>query len=100
MADGQRIDKWLWFCRFVKSRSLAQALVEQGAVRVNRVKVERPSLPVKHGAVVTLTVHGRVSVVRVAAAGVRRGPAVEARGLYVSLNTGETGRDAAAMPQT
>jgi ribosome-associated heat shock protein Hsp15 len=100
MADGQRIDKWLWFCRFVKSRSLAQALVEQGAVRVNRVKVERPSLPVKPGDVVTLTVHGRVSVVRVAAAGVRRGPAVEARGLYVSLNSGETGGDAAAMPQT
>jgi ribosome-associated heat shock protein Hsp15 len=99
MTDGQRIDKWLWFCRFVKSRSLAQALVEQGAVRVNRVKVERPSLAVKPGDVVTLAVHGRVSVVRVAAAGVRRGPAAEARGLYITLDYEDSGGDAGAMPQ-
>ncbi len=81
MDASQRIDKWLWFSRFVKSRSLARELVVQGAVRVNRVKVERASHLVKPGDVVTFVLHGRVMAVRVEAAGVRRGPAAQARAL-------------------
>jgi ribosome-associated heat shock protein Hsp15 len=100
MASGQRIDKWLWFCRFVKSRSLAQALVLEGSVRVNRNRIERPSFEVKPGDVVTLAVHGRVMAVRVTAPGERRGPATEARALYVSLTSADTNGVADAMPQT
>lgn len=44
---SQRLDKWLVYARFVKHRSDAQALVEQGGVRVNKAKVSRGSHAVK-----------------------------------------------------
>jgi len=83
--DAQRIDKWMWFARLVKTRTLAARLVEEGAVRVNRRKVLKPSHAVAPGDVLTLAVHGRVRVLRVEAIGVRRGPAIEARALYAEL---------------
>ncbi len=86
-GSAQRIDKWLWFARFVKTRSLAAALVAQGAVRVNRQKIAKPSHPVAPGDVLTMTVHGRVRVVRVVGPGARRGPAPEARLLYEDLSS-------------
>ena len=82
----QRIDKWLWFARIVKSRTLAAGAVSSGSVRVNRQKVTKPSHPVSVGDVVTVAVHGRVRVLRVLAAGERRGPAVEARALCEDLS--------------
>ena len=85
MQTTQRIDKWLWFARLVKSRSLAQGLVEQGSVRINRTKIARASQAVKPGDVVTIALNGRVMVVRVEAAGTRRGPATEARTLYAEF---------------
>ena len=98
MDASQRIDKWLWFSRFVKSRALARELVAKGAVRVNRVKVERASHPVKAGDVLTLALRGRVMAVRVEAAGVRRGPAPEARALYAVLNVVLAGAGAETAP--
>lgn len=82
---AQRIDKWMWFARLVKTRTLAAKLVEGGAVRVNRQKVAKPSHPVAPGDVLTVAVHGTVKVVRVEAIGSRRGPAPEARLLYADL---------------
>ncbi len=79
---AQRIDKWMWFARLVKTRTLAARLVEEGAVRVNRQKIAKPSHPVAPGDVLTLAVHGTVRVVRVEAIGARRGPSPEARLLY------------------
>ena len=81
----QRIDKWLWFARIVKTRWLAQTLVSQGAVRVNRHKIAKPSHPVAPGDVLTLAVHGRVRVLMILEPGVRRGPAAQARLLYEDL---------------
>jgi ribosome-associated heat shock protein Hsp15 len=87
VADrSQRVDKWLWFARIVKSRSLAQALIEQGAVRVNRIKVVRSSAGVAPGDVVTVAVHDRVRVLKVLDEGRRRGPPAEARELYEDLS--------------
>jgi ribosome-associated heat shock protein Hsp15 len=83
---GQRVDKWLWFARIVKSRSLAQALIEQGAVRVNRIKVVRSSAGIAPGDVVTVAVHDRVRVLKVLDEGRRRGPPAEARELYEDLS--------------
>jgi ribosome-associated heat shock protein Hsp15 len=83
---GQRLDKWLWFARVVKSRSLAQSLIEQGAVRVNRVKIVRSSSGIAPGDVVTVAVHDRVRVLKVLGEGWRRGPPGEARELYEELS--------------
>jgi ribosome-associated heat shock protein Hsp15 len=89
VADrGQRVDKWLWFARIVKSRQLAQALIEQGAVRINRIKVIRASGRIAAGDVVTVAVHDRIRVLKVLGEGKRRGPAAEARELYEDLSPG------------
>lgn len=86
VAEGrQRIDKWLFFARAVKSRSLAAKVVEAGRIRVNREKVVQPAHAVKVGDVLTLTLERRVLVWRVVAPGTRRGPAEEARTLYEDL---------------
>lgn len=83
---AQRIDKWLWFARITKTRSLAAALVSHGAVRVNRQKIAKPSHPVAPGDVLTLAVRGRIRVLKVLEPGLRRGPASEAAGLFEDLN--------------
>lgn len=84
-SQSQRIDKWLWFARVAKTRTLAAALVSGGKVRLNRVKTDKPSQMVKAGDVVTVATGPRVRVLRVVAAGARRGPAAEARGLFEEL---------------
>jgi ribosome-associated heat shock protein Hsp15 len=79
---SQRIDKWLFFARIAKSRSLAAKAVTQGHVRLNREKVTKPSTEVSPGDVVTVVIHGHVRVVKVLAPGERRGPASEAALLF------------------
>jgi ribosome-associated heat shock protein Hsp15 len=85
MAGGQRIDKWLFFTRVVKSRSLAAKLVQSGAVRVNSIKVDQPSTLVKPGDGLTISLERKVLIYRVISEGARRGPAEEARTLYEDL---------------
>ena len=82
---SQRLDRWLWFARIVKSRTLAAALIEAGKFRVNAVKVLKPSATVKPGDVVTSAVQKDVRVFQVKALGIRRGPATEAQLLYEDL---------------
>lgn len=84
--SGQRLDKWLFFARLIKSRSLASRLIQGGKVRVNRVKCDRASQTVQIGDVITASILGRVRVVKVQAAGSRRGPAAEAQALYEDLS--------------
>jgi ribosome-associated heat shock protein Hsp15 len=75
-ADGrQRIDKWLFFSRAVKSRSLAAKLVVGGRVRINRDKAAQASDLVKPGDVLTITLERTVRILKVVEAGTRRGPA-------------------------
>ena len=81
-AAGQRLDKWLWFARVIKSRTQAAGLVTDGKVRVNRARVDKPAVIVKPGDVITVTVRGSIRVLKVTAPGVRRGPPAEARDLY------------------
>lgn len=69
----------------MKHRSTAAELVEQGHVRLNRVRITKPSCNLKAGDVLTLALHGGVRVVRVLNEAERRGPATEARGLYEDL---------------
>jgi ribosome-associated heat shock protein Hsp15 len=81
--DVLRIDKWLWFARFCKTRSLAQHLVEAGDVRLNDHPVGRPSTPVRVGDTVIFHQGRGWRHVTVLALGERRGPAPEARQLYL-----------------
>ena len=82
----QRLDKWLWFTRVVRTRSLAAKLVEEGHVRVNSIRTEQSAKAVKPGDVVTVALAHDVRVMRVVSAGERRGPAPEARLLYIDLS--------------
>ncbi|HXF54676.1 MAG TPA: RNA-binding S4 domain-containing protein [Hyphomicrobiaceae bacterium] len=82
---GQRLDKWLWFARVVKTRSLAARLILAGKVRVNRERTDKPSLILRPGAVVTVLVAGRVRILKVVAPGRRRGPPADAHMLYEDL---------------
>ncbi|MGB3718021.1 MAG: RNA-binding S4 domain-containing protein [Hyphomicrobiaceae bacterium] len=101
-GGAQRLDKWLWFARVVKTRSLATALVQSGKVRVNRIRTDKPSHTIRPGDVITVTAHSRVRVLKVLATGERRGPATEARELYEELTPPPTafeGHEAELGPQ-
>lgn len=84
--DRQRIDKWLFFARMTKSRSLAAKLAQAGRVRVNGDKIEQPSHPVRTGDTLTITLDRQIRVLRVLAPGTRRGPFEEAQLLYEDLS--------------
>ena len=81
-AGRQRLDKWLWFARVVKTREAAAALVESGHVRLNGQKTLKPGHGVKPGDVLTIVLNARVRVMHVEAMAERRGPAEAARQLY------------------
>ncbi|UPA24264.1 RNA-binding S4 domain-containing protein [Shinella oryzae] len=81
----QRIDKWLFFARLRKSRSLAAKSVEAGDVRVNDLAVRQPSYAVSPGDVVVLSLERHDMVVKVLQTGERRGPYEEARLLYSDM---------------
>ena len=78
----QRLDKWLWFARVVKTREAAASLVETGHVRINGQKTLKPGHAVKAGDVLTIVLNARVRVLHIEAIAERRGPAEAARLLY------------------
>ena len=84
-----RVDVWLWRARFAKTRALAAAFVESGAVRLTHIgsqtRLDKPSRSVHVGDLLTFARNGRVTTLRIEALGERRGPATEAQGLYVDL---------------
>lgn len=84
--ERQRIDKWLWHARVVKTRSIAQKLAEAGHVRKNREKVDEASAIVRTGDVLTVTLSHRILIMKVLGFSDRRGSAPEARMLYEDLS--------------
>lgn len=84
-----RIDRFLFFIRLLKSRTLAQALVETGCVRIDGKRVEKSSEEVRSGSVIALPLHGKVRVLRVLILPERRGPPSEARACYQELGIDE-----------
>ncbi len=84
-GDTRRLDKWLWFARFFKSRSLATRFCAAGRLRINGKLVNKPHYALKTGDVLTFPLGPHVRIIRVAALGLRRGPATEARTLYEDL---------------
>ncbi|SMQ86329.1 heat shock protein Hsp15 [Devosia lucknowensis] len=89
----ERLDRFLFFSRAVKSRTLAQKIIEGGAVRVNSERTDRTDHKVGAGDVLTMSIHGRIVVWRILDPGTRRGPASEAHGLYEDMSP-------APMPRT
>ena len=84
-----RIDRYLHCIRLVKSRTLAQAVIEAGHVRIDGRRVGKPSEGVRVGSIVALPLRERVRVLKVLALPVRRGPASEARACYEELGIDE-----------
>ena len=82
----ERLDKFLFFSRAIKSRTLAQKFIETGAIRVNSERTVRSDLKVGAGDVLTMNLHERIVVWRILDCGVRRGPAPEAQALYEDLS--------------
>jgi ribosome-associated heat shock protein Hsp15 len=88
VAEALRLDKFLWFARIVKTRSLAQTLAEQGRLRISGRVAERAHTAVRVGDVLSFALRGEVRVLRIEALPVRRGPPAEARTLYTELPEG------------
>ena len=90
--ESLRADRWLWFARFFKSRTLAAEACVAGRIRLNGSIVAKTNQAVRLGDVLTFSQHRAVRVVRVAALGNRRGPAAEAQALYEDLAPPEPGQ--------
>jgi ribosome-associated heat shock protein Hsp15 len=84
MSEGLRLDKWLWHARFAKTRSLAARWIEEGAVLLDGRAV-KPAQLVRIGDRVSIRLGRTDHVVEIRALGERRGPAAEARSLYLEL---------------
>jgi ribosome-associated heat shock protein Hsp15 len=97
--DRQRIDKWLWHARIVRTRSAAAALAASGHVRLNGTRVDAPAKAVKAGDVVTIALDARVRVLKVTGFAVRRGGAEEGRALYEDMAPAEPASAARAAGQ-
>jgi ribosome-associated heat shock protein Hsp15 len=86
----QRLDKWLWFARFARTRALAARHIAANAVRVDGRRITAAGYPLKLGDVLTLGLPHVTCVVRVRDLGIRRGSAPEARLLYETLGESNT----------
>jgi ribosome-associated heat shock protein Hsp15 len=87
-ADRQRIDRWLWHARVVRTRAAAASLASSGHVRVNGARVKAPSREVKSGDVVTVALDRRIRVLKVCGFAPSRGNAETAGELYEELGPG------------
>jgi ribosome-associated heat shock protein Hsp15 len=96
--DRQRIDKWLWHARVVRTRSAAAALAASGHVRVNGQRIDAPSRAVRPGDVVTVALDRTVRIMKVVGFADRRGDADAARVLYEDLAPAVPPPERAAAP--
>jgi ribosome-associated heat shock protein Hsp15 len=81
----QRLDRWLWHARVVKTRADAAALAASGHVRLNGTRIEAPGRAVRPGDVLTIALTRSVKVLKIVDLSAHRGGAGEARRLYVDL---------------
>ncbi len=89
MTIEVRIDRFLFFIRLVKSRTLAQQVIDEGHVRIDGRRVEKSSEAVRVGSIVALPLHDRVRILKVLTLPTRRGPAQEARACFEELGIDE-----------
>lgn len=89
MADSLRLDKFLWFARLARTRALAQAIAEQGHLRIGGRRVDQAHAPVRIGDVLSVPTRQRVRVVRVEALPPRRVSAKDVAAVYTDLSAGQ-----------
>jgi ribosome-associated heat shock protein Hsp15 len=98
VEDALRLDKFLWFVRIAKSRTLAQSIIQNSHMRIDGRPIDRAAAPVKVGSVLTFAHAGKVRVLRVDALPSRRGPAPEAAACVTDL-VAQSAVDAPAAPK-
>ncbi len=86
IPQSERIDKWLWHARFFKSRTQASDLVKSKKLRLNSLRISKPSVLVRVGDILTFSKANDVKVIEILAFATRRGPASEAQLLYKDLS--------------
>ena len=84
-----RLDKWLWYARFLKSRSLATKLCLSGKVRVNGTVIKKAHQNIKPGDILNFPLGPHIRVIKILELSTRRGPAKEAQILYEDLEPPE-----------
>ena len=83
-----RLDKWLWYCRFYKSRSIASQAIKSGKFRVNGNKVDKSSMLLREGDIIIFS-HGKVlRAVEVVLLGEQRLASEKAVKLYREVSIG------------
>ena len=90
MTEKIRLDTWLWYARFYKSRGLSSKAILSGKVRVNSNKIIKPASKVKINDVLTINHVNTVRIIQIQSIGARRGPATEAQTLYNDLSADVT----------
>ncbi len=79
--DGLRLDRWLWFTRFYKTRTAASDAVQGGHVRING-EPARTATRVRVGDRIRLVRQQLTWEIEVRDIPARRGPAREAQACY------------------
>lgn len=100
MSEGEtklRLDKWLWYARFFKSRTLASKVCESGRVRINASAIAKAKVQIRPNDVLTFPQEKEVRVIKIIALGERRGPASEAQSLYEDLAPPSLAREQAKL---
>lgn len=95
--ERQRIDKWLWHARVVRTRSAAAGLADGGLVRVNGIRVDAASRMVRVGDVLTIALD-RIRILRVTGFSERRSSATDAASLFEDLAPAVAAASAAQNP--
>lgn len=90
---SQRLDLWIWFARFLRTRVACAELVRKGHVRINGRRVNTPGTNVRVGDVLTLALPGRTVIVAIDAFSERRGDAQAASALFTFITPDEAGRE-------
>ncbi|WP_239987490.1 RNA-binding S4 domain-containing protein [Sphingosinithalassobacter portus] len=86
-ADMMRVDRFLWYARLARTRSMAQAMAQKGTMRIDGRRIERAHVPVRVGSVLAFPWNGAVRILRIEALPQRRGSPSEAALLYTSLES-------------
>ena len=81
-----RLDKWLWYSRFFKSRTLATKLCQSGRIRINETVIGKSKTFISEGDILTFPKGSNIRIIKILKLGKRRGPALEAETLYEDLS--------------